>query len=324
MSKAAVELLMLEPMLRSIESALDANFTVHRLWTAGDARGSLLDRIASRVRGVVAGRTAWVDAQLMDSLKSLELVSRYGAGYDKVDVSHAAARNIVVTNTPGVMAEEVADFAMGLLLCAVRQIPQACTYVRERQWGVSDRFALTATLRGRQIGIVGLGAIGKAVAQRCTGFGLSVSYFGRTQQIAQPYRHFASLTEMAAAVDVLIVCTSGGNNTRHLVNAEVLHALGPQGILVNVARGSVVHEVALIEALESGSLLTAALDVLESEPQVSPRLLAMQHVVLTPHVGAGSHHAAEAMGALLVQNIDSWFSGKGPVTPVAETPWRRP
>jgi len=320
MMRAGVDILVLEPMLPSIESALDERFTVHRV--GAEPIEHLLERVGDRIRGVVAGRTAWVKAPLMDGLRSLELVARYGAGYERIDAQHAAARGIVVTNTPGVMAPEVADLAMGLLLCAVRQIPQADAYVRARRWGGDGRFPLTATLRGRQVGIVGLGTIGKAVARRCTAFDLDVSYFGRQPQSGQPYRYFDSLVQMASAVDVLFVCASGGAATRHLVNEPVLHALGPQGIVVNVARGSLIDEEALVQALEQGTILTAALDVLEFEPNVPPRLLAMPHVVLTPHVGSGSRHTVEAMGELLVRNIESWFAGQGPLTPVPETPWR--
>jgi lactate dehydrogenase-like 2-hydroxyacid dehydrogenase len=218
------------------------------------------------------------------------------------------------------MTEEVADLALGLLIATVRQLPQADRYLRARRWPDAE-FPFTTTLRERTVGIVGLGRIGKAIAKRLEGFGLGIVYHGRSEQPDVPYRHYPNLVEMARAVDVLMVVIPGGDETKHLVDAEVLKALGPNGILINVARGTVVDERALIAALRDKTILTAGLDVFDDEPNVPPELIAMDHVVLLPHVGSASVHTRNAMGQLVVDNLVSWFEGKGPLTPVAETPW---
>ena len=271
------------------------------------------------VRGVAAsgGR---VDAALMDQLPDLEIVANYGVGYDNIDAAEAGRRGIVVTNTPDVLNEEVADTAMGLLLCAVRQLPQADAYLRAGRW-LQGPFPLSATLRGRRMGILGLGRIGKAIARRAEAFGIEVAYHGRSRQPDVPFPYHSTLVGLAEAVDILVVITPGGAATKGLVNAEVLRALGPEGVLINVARGSVVDERALIEALRDRTILTAGLDVFEEEPKVPPELIALEHVVLAPHVGSASVHTRNAMGQLVVDNLVSWFAGRGPLTPVPETPW---
>lgn len=280
------------------------------------------DGAGAGVRGVAAtGGT--VDAALMDRLPDLEIVANYGVGYDNIDAAEAGRRGIVVTNTPDVLNEEVADTAMGLLLAAVRRLPEADAYLRAGRW-LQAPFPLTATLRGRRMGVVGLGRIGKAIARRAEAFGIAVSYHGRRRQPDVPYAYHPTLVGMAEAVDILMVITPGGAETRHLVDANVLKALGPEGVLINVARGSVVDERALIEALRNRTILTAGLDVFENEPQVPPELIAMEHVVLLPHVGSASVHTRNAMGQLVVDNLASWFEGRGPLTPVPETPWPAP
>jgi lactate dehydrogenase-like 2-hydroxyacid dehydrogenase len=271
------------------------------------------------IRGVAASGGT-VDAALMDRLPDLEVVANYGVGYDNIDAAEAGRRGIVVTNTPDVLNEEVADTAMGLLLCAVRQFPQADAFLRAGKW-LQGPFPLSATLRGRRMGILGLGRIGKAIARRAEAFGITIAYHGRTRQPDVPYAYYPTLVGMAEEVDILLVITPGGAETRHLVNAEVLRALGPTGVLINVARGSVVDEQALIKALRDRTILTAGLDVFENEPQVPSELIAMDHVVLLPHLGSASTHTRDAMGQLVVDNLVSWFSGKGPLTPVKETPW---
>jgi lactate dehydrogenase-like 2-hydroxyacid dehydrogenase len=275
--------------------------------------------IGPGVRGVAASGGT-VDAALMDRLPDLEIVANYGVGYDNIDAAEAGRRGVVVTNTPDVLNEEVADTAMGLLLCAVRRFPQADAFVRAGKW-LQGPFPLSATLRGRRMGILGLGRIGKAIAKRAEAFGIAVAYHGRSRQPDVPYPYHPTLVGMAEEVDILMVITPGGAETRHLVNADVLRALGPEGVLINVARGSVVDERALIEALRSRTILTAGLDVFEDEPRVPPELIAMDHVVLLPHLGSASVHTRDAMGQLVVDNLVSWFSGKGPLTPVKETPW---
>jgi len=312
------DVLMLAPMMPLIMDGLAERFTLHRLWEASDPAAALAE-LAPRIRGIAAGSHAAVTAEVMDGLPNLEIVSSFGVGYDHVDASHAGRRGVIVTNTPDVLTDEVADLALGLLIATVRQLPQSDRYLREGRW-LERPYPLTATLRGRRVGIIGLGRIGKAIATRLEAFGLTVVYHGRQAKADVPYRFYADLVEMARDVDVLMVVTPGGPETRHLVDAAVLEALGPQGILVNVARGTVVDERALIDALRRGVILSAGLDVFEDEPRVPQELIAMEHVVLLPHVGSASVHTRNAMGQLVVDNLVSWFDGKGPLTPVAETP----
>jgi len=316
------EILMTAPMMPIVIETLDKAFTVYRLWEQED-RETFLREVGPRIRGVATSTLfGRMDARLFERLPNLEIVSSFGVGYDNVDVTEAAKRGVIVTNTPDVLNDEVADLTLGLLLATLRKIPQADRYLRAGQW-LKAPFPLSATLRERTIGIVGLGRIGKAIAKRLEGFDVSIAYHGRTRQEGVPYPYHPTLVGLAEACDVLIVITPGGATTRHLVNAEVLKALGPNGVLINVARGSVVDEQALIEALRSGTILTAGLDVYEDEPRVPQELIDMEHVVLLPHIASGSVHTRNAMGKLVADNLIAWFEGRGPLTPVPETPWRR-
>ncbi|MGO4707421.1 2-hydroxyacid dehydrogenase [Microvirga sp. 2MCAF38] len=317
---AKTDVLMTAPMLPLVMEKLDAAFTLHRLWEAND-RNAYLKDIGSKVRGVATSTVhGKFDAALFELLPKLEIISSFGVGYDNVDVHEAVRRGILVTNTPDVLNDEVADLTIGLLIATLRQIPQADCYLRAGKW-LERPFPLSPTLRGRKIGIVGLGRIGKAIAKRLEGFDISIAYNGRRRQEDISYAYFPTVVALAEAVDVLIVITPGGAETKHLINAEVLKALGPEGVLINVARGSVVDEKALIEALSSGAILSAGLDVFEDEPRVPQELIDMEHVVLLPHVASASVHTRNAMGQLVVDNLTSWFSGHGPKTPVPETPW---
>jgi len=316
-----VEVLMMGPLMQPAAQSLDQNFKVHRYWEAAD-KASLVADVAPRIRGIAGGGHARIDKAFIDSLPNLEIIANFGVGYDTVDAVYAGTRNILVSNTPDVLNEEVADLALGLLLATVRQLPQADLYLREGKW-LQRPFPLTATLRNRTVGILGLGRIGKAIAKRCEAFGLKIAYHGRSRQSDVAYPYHDTLAGLAEAVDVLVVIAPGGADTRNIVNADVLKALGPEGILINVARGSVVDEDALIEALKTGTILSAGLDVFAFEPKVPAELVAMDHVVLLPHVGSASVHTRNAMAQLVVDNLISWFSGKGPLTPVPETPWPR-
>ena len=314
-----VEVLMLSPMMSLIMDGIDRAFTLRKAWEAPD-REAFLAELGPRVRGMAPGSHVKVDGALMDRFPRLEIVANFGVGYDTIDAKAAGERGIVVTNTPDVLTEEVADLAVGLLLATVRQLPQVDRYLRAGKW-LEKPYPLTATLRGRKIGILGLGRIGKAIGKRLEAFGLEIGYHGRSPQTDIPYRYYPTLAGMAKDVDVLMCVAPGGAETKGMVDAEVLRALGPNGILINVARGTVVDERALIEALRSKTILTAGLDVFEDEPRVPQELIDMDHVVLLPHVGSASIHTRNAMGQLVVDNLISWFSGKGPLTPVAETPW---
>lgn len=313
-----VDLLLLKPMQPSVMGALAARFTLHRADTAPDG-DAFYAEIGPRIRAIATGPQVTVDAPLLERLPNLEIVASFGVGYDTIDTRTAAARGVVVTNTPDVLSDEVADLTLGLLLATLRQIPQADRYLRAGHWPTRP-YPLTPTLRGRSVGILGLGRIGRAIATRLEGFGVTIAYHGRRRQAEVAYPYHASLLELARAVDVLVVVAPGGPETDGLVDAGILAALGPQGILVNVARGSVVDEEALIAALKDGTILGAGLDVFAREPHVPAELVAMDHVVLLPHVGSGSVHTREAMGRLVVDNLLHWFAGRGPLTPVPETP----
>jgi lactate dehydrogenase-like 2-hydroxyacid dehydrogenase len=263
-----------------------------------------------------------MSASLLERFPRLEIVSSFGVGYDNVDVKYAAAHNIIVTNTPEVLTEEVADTALGLLLCTVRELPQAERYVRAGKW-IEKGYPLSkATLRDRTVGMVGMGAIGQAIARRLEAFGVPVVYHTRKPRPELGFRHYPRLIDMARDVDTLMVIVPGGAATANLINAEVLDALGPNGILINMARGSVVDEPVLIKALKDKRIMAAGLDVYVKEPQVPQELIEMENVVLLPHLGSASVYTRDKMDQLVVDNILAWAAGKPPLTPVPETPWR--
>ena len=324
--KQFIDVLMPVPLPPLVAEGLAADFRVHKLWQAADPE-ALLARLAPDLRAIATGVNILaegmdhpIDGAFMARFPRLEIIANLGVGYDNVDAKWAGEHGVTVTNTPDVLTEETADTAMGLLLCAVRQLPQADRYLRAGKW-LEQPFALTTSLRGRTMGILGLGRIGKAIARRAEAFGLKIVYHGRQPQEDVPYLYYPTPLGLARACDILMVVAPGGPATRHIVDAAILEALGPNGILVNIARGSLVDEAALIAALRGGKILTAALDVFAAEPQVPAELIAMDHVVLLPHVGSASRETRDAMSRLVVDNLRSWAAGKGPLTPVAETPW---
>jgi lactate dehydrogenase-like 2-hydroxyacid dehydrogenase len=270
----------------------------------------------------MTGGHAPLDEAYMRQYPKLEIISSFGVGYDNIDAKAAARLGITVTNTPGVLDDEVADTALGLMIMTVRQLPQSERYLHAGQWTAKGAYPLSPSLRGRTVGILGLGRIGKAIATRVRAFGLDVVYHGRHAQADVPYRYYSSLVDMAKASDVLIVVAPGGPGTRHIINAEVLQALGPDGVLINVARGSLVDEKALIEALRNKTILAAGLDVFENEPSVPQELIALENTVLLPHVGSASVKTRRAMAECVVSNLFAWADGKPPLTPVPETPWQ--
>jgi lactate dehydrogenase-like 2-hydroxyacid dehydrogenase len=312
-----VQILLPGAMTPLVVEGVSSAFTVHQLQKGAD-REEFLRKHGREVRGIAStGSHGPIGEALFDQLPKLEIVSHFGVGYDNVDVVEAGRRGIVVTNTPGVLTDEVADLTLGLLIATVRELPRAEQHVRTGEWR-KGAYPLTATLRNRSVGILGLGRIGKAIATRCEAFGLTVAYHGRNRQVGASYEYYGSPHELAQAVDVLIAVTPGGSETRHLVDARVLEALGPNGIFINVARGSVVDEDALIAALRSKTILAAGLDVFENEPNIRPEFLELDNAVLLPHVASASVHTRNAMGQLVVDNLLSWFSGKGAVSPVPE------
>lgn len=305
------------PVMESVvERQLAARFALVGLADLATADAASIAAIATR--GAVP-----VDEALMARLPALRIVANFGVGYDTVDAAAAAARGVVVTNTPDVLDDEVADLTLGLLLATVREIPRADRFVRAGAWK-KGAFPLGPTLRGRRVGLVGMGRIGRAIARRLEGFGVEIAYHTRTERTDVPWPWFGRLVDLARAADILVVIVPGGAQTRNLVNAEVLAALGAEGILINVARGTVVDEPALVAALQDGTILAAGLDVFAREPEVPEALLQLDNVVLLPHVGSATHHTRGAMGQLVVDNLVSFLDGKGPLTPVPETPWPLP
>jgi lactate dehydrogenase-like 2-hydroxyacid dehydrogenase len=320
MSKPA--LLHTGPMMDLIEEGVAKAFAVHRLHEAGD-REMLLRTIGPDVRAICTGSHTGVktDAAMMALCPNLKIIGNFGVGYDTIDVAAAAKRGVVITNTPDVLTEEVADTALGLLLATVREFYDAEKWLRDGRWPIEAEYRLTASLRDRNIGIAGFGRIGKAVARRLEAFGLGVSYFGRKPQAGVSNRYYGDLVAMARDIDTLILVMPGGPATANLVNAAVLDALGPRGILINVARGSVVDEAALIAALRARKIHRAGLDVYVGEPNINPVLLELDNVTLLPHVGSASNHTRGAMGQLVVDNLIAFAEGRPPRTPVPETPF---
>lgn len=277
---------------------------------------------AGSIRGIVTRGARRVDDALLARLPAVEIIANFGVGYDSVDAAAAAGRGIIVTNTPDVLNEEVADLTLGLLLATVREIPQSDRYVREGRWKTAP-YPLGATLRDRSVGIVGMGRIGQAIARRIEAFGLPIAYHSRRPVADVSYLHYPDLVALARDVDTLILILPGGPQTKGIVGREVLEALGSEGILINVARGTVVDEPALVDALVNRTIRAAGLDVFAHEPHVPEALLGLDNVVLLPHVGSATHHTRGAMGQLVVDNVLAWFDGKPPLTPVAETPSSR-
>ncbi len=260
-----------------------------------------------------------VSAALMDALPNLEVVAHFGVGYDGVDVKHAVSRGIPVTNTPDVLTDEVADTTLGLLLMTARRLSAAERYLRAGRWAQEGHFPLTeTTLRGRSVGIMGLGRIGLAIAARLEPFGVSIAYFNRSERTDVSYPYFATLGELADAVDTLIIAAPGGAGTEKAVNADVLKRLGSDGIFINIGRGSIVDEDALVAALRDGTIKAAGLDVFADEPRVREDLIALDNAVLLPHVASASRHTRAQMGSLVIENLRRWFAGETLATPVPE------
>lgn len=314
-----IDLLVYGPHKPLIEKGLSEQFVLHIFETQAD-----LDRlnadVADRIRGVAVTGLVPTHRPLLARFPKLEIISSFGVGYDHVDTAYSAEHGVVVTNTPDVLTEEVADTALGLFIATAREFIKADRFVRAGHWA-SQNFPLSpASLRDRKVGIVGMGRIGQAIARRLDASLVPVVYHSRKPAAGVSYKHYPDLIAMAKDVDTLIAIVPGGASTRNMINAEVLAALGPRGILINVARGSVVDEPALIAALKSGTIMAAGLDVFAQEPQVPDELRTMQNVTLLPHIASASVVTRNAMDQLVVDNLKDWFAGKRPITPVPETP----
>lgn len=293
---------------------LDREFNTHKLWLAKD-RAALLEECAGRVRGIATTGFHGATAELMDALPKVEIISCFGVGVDAVDLKAAAARKIIVTNTPEVLNDDVADLALALMLMASRRLAVGDRFVREGKW-LKGNQPLATKMSGKRLGVLGLGRIGQAIAKRAEAFDMTIAYHNRKKVEGVGHSYYGDLAELANDSDILVVICPGGAATKHIVNERVMKALGPKGVLVNVARGSVVDEAALVKCLQDGSLGGAGLDVFEDEPRVPEALFAMEQVVLAPHVGSATHESRNAMGRLTVDNLLAHFSGKPVLTPV--------
>ena len=320
-SSDKIDLLVYGPNKPIVDRGFSDQFILHAFETRGDL-DRLSPAVATKIRGAaVTYSTARCDGTMMALLPKLEIVSSFGVGYDHVDANYAREHNIVVTNTPDVLTEEVADIALGLLIATLREFIKADRYLRSGLWTATQQFPLSVgSLRDRKVGMVGMGRIGQAIGRRLEASRVPVVYHSRNPAAGVAYKHYPDLIEMAKAVDTLVVIVPGGPSTAKMVNADAMKALGPRGVIINVARGSVVDEVALIAALKSGTILAAGLDVFANEPTVPEELRAMQNVVLLPHIGSASVVTRNAMDQLVVDNLKAWFAGKPPLTPIAETP----
>jgi len=299
-------------MVPTCNASLREHFTVHSLPEAADV-DALIAQVGARIRGIAGGK---VSAALMDRLPALEIIANSGVGYDSIDVVAAKARNIRVTNTPNVLNDAVAEITLGLMIALARRIPQADRFIRDSGW-LGRQYPNLGELTGKTVGILGLGRIGKEIAVRAQGMKMRVVYHGRRPQPREPFLYYDDLLAMAHDVDWLVVIAPGGKETDGIISRAVLEALGPRGHLVSMARGSMVDQDALVEMLGDGSLGGAALDVFQSEPHVPEALFAMENVVLSPHQGSKTVETRDAMGALVVANLQAHFAGDPLLTPVA-------
>ena len=308
------DVLMTGPMYPPTVAELENTYTVHKLWTAPDKAG-LIASVADRITAVASSNSGGIQGDVMAKLPKLKTIAHFGVGYDTVDVEAARKRGIAVTNTPDVLTEEVADLTLGLLLATIRRIPQGDRYVREGKW-LKGPMALTDSLQGRTVGIVGMGRIGRAIAKRVAAFGVKIAYQGPNRKADLAWPHFTDPVALAKECDVLIAACPGGEATRGLVSRAVIEALGPTGYVVNISRGSVIDEPALLEALQQKRIAGAGLDVFVDEPHVPEAFFALENVVLQPHVASATHPTRKAMGQLVIDNLAAHFAGKPLVTPV--------
>jgi len=295
---------------------LEQDYVVHKLWQASDPQ-ALVAEVAPRVRGAVTNGIAGLKGELIEQLPALEIIGVLGVGVDAIDVETARARGVRVTNTPDVLTPGVAELAMALLLDVARKVTFNDRYLRAGRWVNEGDPPLANTTEGRRMGIVGLGRIGRAVAKRAEVFGMPIAYHGPGRKTDVAYDYFDDLVAMARAVDVLMVTCVGGASTRGLVSKDVIEALGPEGWLINVSRGPVVDEAALVDALAGGRLGRAGLDVFANEPHVPEALIGLDNVVLQPHQGSATVETRGAMGQLVVDNLEAHFAGRPLPTPVA-------
>jgi lactate dehydrogenase-like 2-hydroxyacid dehydrogenase len=308
------DVLMTGPMYPPTIAELEQAYNVHKLWSAPDKQ-ALLASVAERITAIASSNSAKTDDALLSKLPKLKTIAHFGVGYDSVDVDAAKKRGVAVTNTPDVLTEEVADLTLGLVLATIRRIPQGDRYVRDGKW-LKGSMALTDSLQGKTVGIVGAGRIGRAIAKRLAAFNAKLAYQGPNRKADLAWTYFADPVALAKEVDVLIAACPGGEATRGLVSRAVIDAIGPKGYFVNISRGSVVDEAALLEALQQNRIAGAGLDVFVDEPRVPEAFFALENVVLQPHVASATHPTRKAMGQLVIDNLAAHFAGKPLLTPV--------
>ena len=309
-----VDLLQVAQLPPFLVERLEKEFTLHDFVNPADP-DKLLDDVGFAIRGIVAGGMKGPNANLINRLENLEIISSFSVGFDATDVVAAQARGVIVTHTPEVLTGDVADLAMTFILMAPRRIGEAERFLRRGKW-LQGRMDLGTTVRGKRLGILGLGRIGRAVARRAEVFGLNIAYYDIKPMGDLAYRSYPTLLDLAAASDMLLVACEGGAATRGLVDADVLNALGPDGFLINTARGPIVDQAALVAAVRDKRIAGAALDVFDGEPDVPAELMAMENVVLTPHIASSTHETRRAMGDLVYDNLRAHFDGKQVLTPV--------
>lgn len=293
---------------------LEAKFTIHRLWEAND-KPAFIAAIAPRIRAVGTRGDLVCGADIINALPNLEIITCFGVGTDGIDFTATRPRGIKVTNTPDVLTDDVADLAIALMISVAREMPQAERHLRAGKWPAGGVPPATR-MSGKRLGIVGLGRIGMAIARRAEAFGMAISYFNRNPKPATGYHRYEALNDLAANSDFLVTAISAGPSTEKLISADVLNALGPAGFFVNIARGAVVDEEALIAALQNRTIKAAALDVYMNEPDIDRRFLTLENAVLLPHIGSGSVETRKAMGKLVRDNLDAHFAGKPLLTEV--------
>lgn len=309
-----IDLLQVSVLPPFLTERLAKEYTIHDFVNPADP-DTLLDDVGPKIRGILAGGMKGPNANLINRLENLEIIASFSVGYDATDVVAAQARGVIVTHTPEVLTGDVADLAMTFILMASRRIGESERFLRSGKW-LQGRMDLATTVRGRRLGILGLGRIGRAVARRAETFGLNIAYHDIKPMGDLPYRSYPTLLDLAEASDILLVACEGGDATRGLVDAAVLEALGPSGLLVNTARGPIVNQPALVAALQGGRIAGAALDVFDGEPNVPAELIAMENVVLTPHIASSTNETRRAMGDLVYDNLRAHFGGKSVLTPV--------
>ncbi|QRM27756.1 2-hydroxyacid dehydrogenase [Microvirga sp. VF16] len=308
------EILLMGPYPAWDLDGLENTYTVHRLWEAAD-RAAFLKDVGANVRAIATRGEIGASAELMTALPRLEIVACYGVGTDAIDLSHARANGIRVTNTPNVLTADVADIGVGLLLAVARQIPQADAYVRDGRWRNANMHLVTR-VHGKNVGIVGMGRIGVEVAKRLTAFDCPIAYCDVAQRSDLPYTFVPDLVVLAEQSEFLIVTLAGGASTQKIITADILQALGRDGILINVSRGSTVDEAALLDALERNVIKGAGLDVFWNEPAIDERFLTLENVVLQPHHASGTVETRQAMGQLVRDNLAAHFARQPLLTPV--------